>query len=50
MTRYVSFCVKYLEFWANFGQGGHFAAFELPEVFWQDVEDFVTAVKAKVEF
>ncbi|KAH6845623.1 Alpha/Beta hydrolase protein [Chaetomium sp. MPI-CAGE-AT-0009] len=29
-------------------KGGHFAAFELPEVFLKDVEDFVAIVKTKI--
>ncbi|KAK4140956.1 putative epoxide hydrolase [Dichotomopilus funicola] len=31
-------------------KGGHFAAFEEPEAFLKDVEDFVAIVKTKVEF
>ena len=31
-------------------QGGHFAAFDEPAAFLQDIEDFVEIVKGKVEF
>ncbi|KAK3299449.1 Alpha/Beta hydrolase protein [Chaetomium fimeti] len=31
-------------------KGGHFAAFEVPEAFLGDVEDFVAAVKTKISF